>query len=162
MAENGVVRAWSSFLSADIIATAPSYDIVWPLDPASVFIDKNVFTGCCCKDYYEERATSLLHPFFPAFPWKLNFWSFFSHFSPFVLAYGQPLDPVSTFIVQYVITGDCCNDIYGERATLGYYHPTFPPLCLKIEFWGIFSHFSPFEPAYGWPHDPISPLLPKM
>ena len=151
MAENGVVRAWSSFLSADIIATAPSYDIVWPLDPASVFIDKNVFTGCCCKDYYEERNER-----------KLNFWSFFSHFSLFVLAYEQPLDPVSTFIVQYVITGDCCNDIYGERATLGYYHPTFPPLCLKIEFFGIFSHFSPFEPTYGWPHDPISPLLPKM
>ena len=57
------------------------------------------------------RSTSLLHPFFLPFPWKLNFWSFFSHFSPLVLAYGQSFDPVSTINDQYVITECCCNDI---------------------------------------------------
>ena len=56
--------------------------------------------------------------------------SIFSHFSPFVPAHGQPLDPTSltsAFYDKTIIIGSCCNDIYGERATLGYYHSIFPP-----------------------------------
>ena len=40
--------------------------------------------------------------------------SIFSHFSLFVPAYGQPLDPISAFIDKNVITGCCCNDICKE------------------------------------------------
>ena len=136
-------------------------------------------------------------------------------------AYAQPLDPTFTFIDKTIIKGCCCNDIYGEKATPGYYHPIschlpensifsqfwpffticayacktpwpnlhfywpkcyywvllqwylwresysrllpphFPAICLKIEFLDIFSHFLPFVPSFGQPHDLISTLIDK-
>ena len=66
--------------------------------------------------------------------------SIFGHFSPFVTAHGQPLDPTSAFIDKTIITGCCCNDIYGERATPGYYNPPF----LLYASISIFGHFWPF------------------
>ena len=42
---------------------------VRPLDPASTFIDKNVFTRCCCEDKYGEGATPVYYaPFSSHFP----------------------------------------------------------------------------------------------
>ena len=38
---------------------------------------------------------------------------------------------------------------------------TTPTICLKIEFLVIFGHFSPFVPAHGRPHDPISAFINK-
>ena len=87
---------------------------------------------------------------------KTEFLVIFGHFSPFVPAHGRPLDPISAFTNITIITGCCCNDIYGERATPGYYHPA---VCLKMEFFVIFSHFSPFVPAYG---RPVNPTFTKM
>ena len=39
--------------------------------------------------------------------------------------------------------------------------PHFPAISLKIEFLAIFHHFSPFVPAHGRPHDPISAFINK-
>ena len=65
------------------------------------------------------------------------------HFSPFVPAHGQPLDPTSTFIDKTIITGCCCNDIYRESySRLLPLH--FPAICLKIEFLVISIIFLPF------------------
>ena len=48
-----------------------------PLDPTSVFIDKNVITGCCCNEIYKKKATSgYYHLILPPFPWKFSFWPF--------------------------------------------------------------------------------------
>ena len=66
--------------------------------------------------------------------------SIFGHFSPFVPAHGQPLDPTSAFIDITIITGCHCNDIYGERATPGYYNPIFLPYASN----SIVGHFWPF------------------
>ena len=87
-----------------------------PLDHISIFIDKNVNTGCCCNEIYEEKANpGYCHPILPPFPWYFNFGpflAFFGHFSPFVPVCGPPLDPISAFIDKNVISGCCCNDIY--------------------------------------------------
>ena len=69
-----------------------------------------------------KSYSRLLLPHSPTIFLKIPFFGHFDHFSPFVPACGQPLDPISTFIDKNVITGCCCNDIYGERATSGYYH----------------------------------------
>ena len=69
----------------------------------------------------ESELLQFSTPPFPAISLEIEFLVIFRHFSPFVLAYGQPLDPVFTFINQNVITECCCNVIYGETATQGYY-----------------------------------------
>ena len=53
--------------------------------------------------------------------------SILGHLSPFVPAYGQPLDPTSAIINKNVITGYCSNDSYRKKATPGYYHSIFLP-----------------------------------
>ena len=93
------------------------------LDPTSAFIGINIMKGCCCNDIYGEKATP--HYYHTIF---LPENSIFDHFSPFVITQSQPLDPTSTFIGKNIIKGCCCNDIYGEKATPGYYQPIFPPL----------------------------------
>ena len=65
----------------------------------------------------------------------MQFLDIFGHFALFVPAHGWPLNPTSAFIDKNVITGCCCNDIYGKRATPGYYHPIFPPFAWKLNFW---------------------------
>ena len=94
-------------LSEDIIATTPSDNI---------FVNKRQGKGVT----HEQAQMVKKQP-------KMTKNSIYSHFSLFVLAYGQPLDPISAFIDKNVITGCCCNDIYGKRDTAGYYHPVFPP-----------------------------------
>ena len=196
-ANGGVVIAWSSSLSVDIIATASGNDIFvnhlvllqWyqqserylrplpphfpaiclkiqflaifdhfsqivpthqqSLDPTSAFIGINIMKGCCCNDIYGEKATP--HYYHTIF---LPENSIFDHFSPFVITQSQPLDPTSTFIGKNIIKGCCCNDIYREKATPGYYHTLFPPFAWKFNFWSflaIFGHFSPLVPTYARP-----------
>ena len=92
--------------------------------------------------------------------------SIFSHFSLFVPAYGQPLDPISAFIDKNVITGCCCNDICKEKATPGYYHTTsysiFLPFAWKFQFLVIFDHFPHLCRLMGDPLIPLLLLLTKM
>ena len=83
---------------------------------------------------YRESNSWLLSPTVPAICLKIQFLDIFSHFSLFLPAHGWPLNPTSTFIDKNVITGCFCNDICKERATLGYYHPIFPPSARKCNF----------------------------
>ena len=73
----------------------------------------------------ERKLLQAITTPFPAIYLKIQFLANFGHFSLFVPMRAKPLDPISTFIDQNVITGCCCNDIYGKRATPGYYHPIF-------------------------------------
>ena len=60
-----------------------------------------------------------------------------------------------------ISTGCCCNNIHGEKAIPGCFHPVFQPLpamWLKIGFLAILS---PFAPAYGRPLDPTSAFIDK-
>ena len=91
--------------------------------------------------------------------------SIFGHFSPFVPAHGQPLDPTSTFIDKTIITGCCCNDIYGKRATPGYYNPIFPPYASNSifgHFWLFLTIFDHFCLLMGDPMIPPLLLFTKM
>ena len=58
----------------------------------------------------------------------IPFFAIFGHFSPSLLAYGQPLYSISAIIDENGITatGCCCIDICKEKATQGYEHPIFP------------------------------------
>ena len=88
--------------------------------------------------------------------------SIFSHFSLFVPAYGQPLDPISAFIDKNVITGCCCNDICKEKATSGYYHLIFPPFSWIFHVWPFLAVFHHLCLLVGDPLNPSSLLLTKM
>ena len=86
---------------------------------------------------------------------------FLAILSPFAPTYGWPLDPTSAFIDKNVITGCCCNDIYGEKAIPGCFHPNVLPssaICLKIQFFG---HLPPFVPTHGRPLNPTSAFIDK-
>ena len=96
-----MVIAWVSFLFTGIAATAPS---------------ENIYIN----------YSRLLLPHFLVICLKIQFLVIFYHFLPFEPAHDQPLDPTSTFIDITIITGCCCKDIYGERATPDYYH-SIPP-----------------------------------
>ena len=93
-----------------------------PLDHISIFIDKNVNTGCCRNEIYDEKATPGYYPpILLPFPWYFNFGpflAFFGHFLPFVPACEPPHDPISALIDKNIISGCCCNDIYKERQLL--------------------------------------------
>ena len=94
-------------------------------DPTFAFNDNNIITRCCCNNICGEKATpGCYHSIFCHL---IKNW-IFGHFWPFVPVRGQALDPNSAFIDKAIITGCCCNDIYGKKATAGYYHPIFPPL----------------------------------
>ena len=200
---------------------APAYGR--PLDPTSAIIDKNVITGCCCNNIYNEKAIpGCFHPIVlpsPAICLKIQFLaiyphlrllmgnpltpppllltkmlsldaaaiiymekresrlflplcsaishhlpekSIFGHLPPFAPAYGQPLDPTSAFIDKNVITGCCCNSIYGEKAIPGCFHPIVPPspaICLKNQFLAIYPHL---RLLMGDPLTPPPLLLTKM
>ena len=80
-----------------------------PFDPTATFIDKNIITGCSFNNIYRERAAPYYyHSIFLPFAWKLSL-VIFGHFSPFVPAYGQPLDFTFTYIEKNTMTGCCCN-----------------------------------------------------
>ena len=76
---------------------------------------------------------------------------------PFVPAQRQPLDPTSAVIDKNVITGYCCNDSYGKKATPSYYHSLF----LYLSENSILGHLSTFVPAFGQPLDPNSAFINK-
>ena len=104
----------------------------------------------------------LLPPHYPAISCHLPENSIFGHLPPFASAFGQPLDPTSTFIDKNVITGCYCNNIYREKAILGCFHPIVspsPPICLKIPFLAIYPHLRLLK---GDPLTPPPLLLTKM
>ena len=74
------------------------------LDPTSIFMDKNVITGCCCNEIYKKKATSgYYHLILPPFPWKFNFWPFLAIFHHLCLLVGNPLTP-SPFLLTKMLT----------------------------------------------------------
>ena len=131
-----------------------------PLISPPLSLTKMLSPGAVAMITMERELLQSIMPPFAAISPKIEFLVIFRHFSPFVLAYGQSLDPVFTFIDQNVITGCCCNDIYGERATLGYYHPIFPPYAWKLNFWSFLAIFHHLSLLMGDPMTP-SPLLEK-
>ena len=76
--ENGVVIAWSSFTFTDIIAMVPS-------DINFVYKDRYGAMGSLIS-----RHQGFKRP-------KMAKKGILSHFSPFVPAYGRPVNPTSTF-----------------------------------------------------------------
>ena len=116
--ENGVEIARSSFLFRDIIATAPN---------DTIFINKS-------KDVVKRLPISRQkRKKWPKRP-KMEYLPIFDHFSPFVPAHAWPLDPTSTFVHLNDTTWCFFNEIYGEKAFPGYYHPIFPPFAWKFNF----------------------------
>ena len=150
--ENSIFSHFSLFV--------PAYG--QPLDPISAFIDKNVITGCCCNDICKEKATpgyyhTTSYSIFLPFAWKFQFLVIFDHFSPFVPAHGWPLNPTSAFIDKNVITGSCSNEIYGKKATPGYFNPIFPSFAWKLNFRTFLAIFHYLCLLMGNPL--IAPLL---
>ena len=93
----------------------------------------------------EEAIPRCFHPIVPPSPAICL--KIFGHLPPFAPVYGQPLDPTSTLIDKNVITGYCCNNIYGKKAISGCFYPIFPPSptsCLKIQFLTIYPHLRLF------------------
>ena len=69
--------------------------------------------------------------------------SVFGHLPPFAPAYGRPLDPTTPFINKNVITGCCCNNLYGKKENPGCFYPFVPlspTICLKNQFLAIYPH----------------------
>ena len=91
----------------------------------------------------------LLH--FPMISLKIQFLAIFGHFLPFVPAHGQPLDPTSPFTNITIITGCCCNDIYGERATPDYYHSIPTSEAWKLNNWPFSAIFHDLSLLLGDP-----------
>ena len=103
-----------------------------------------------------------LSPHFPTICKKIPFLAIFGHFSPFVPAHGQPLDPTSVFIDKNVITRCCCNEIFKAKATTGYYHLILPPFPWKFNFWPFLAIFHHLCLMVGNPLTPSPFLLTKM
>ena len=125
-----------------------------PLIPPSLLLTKLLSKGAVVMISMERKLLQAITTPFPAIYLKIQFLANFGHFSLFVPMRAKPLDPISTFIDQNVITGCCCNDIYGKRATPGYYHPIFLLFAWKLNFWifsAIFSLWAFFW-ATPWPH----------
>ena len=65
-----------------------------PLDPTSIFIDRNVITRCWCNYIYGEKATPrYYHPIFPPLAWKFYFWPFLAIFHHLCQRMRDPLIP---------------------------------------------------------------------
>ena len=130
----------------------------WPLDPTSLFIDINIIIGYCCNEIYRKKATpGYYNSIFLPFAKKIKFLVIFGHFLSFVPAHGWPLDPTSAFISKNVITGCCHNEIYGEKATPGYYNLIFLPFAWKFNFCPFLAIFHHLCLLMGNPL--IAPLL---
>ena len=111
-------------------------------------LTKMFSVGAVAKITMERELLRLLRPLFQSFPWKLNFGSFFSHFSPLVLAYGQSLDPVSTSMLLprkkvYVHLGyificfqnsKCNNWLISLRVIFSLYEMVSVHICLPNSF----------------------------
>ena len=102
----------------------------------------------------ERRLFQVVSTSLPAISCYLPENSIFGHLPPFVPAYGRPLDPTSTFIDKNVITGCYCNNINGEKAIPGCFHPIVLPS--PAIYWKF--NFRPFTPictclwATPWPY----------
>ena len=84
-----------------------------PLTPHLLLLTKMLSLDTVTMIAVERR---LLQATITPFSCYLSENSILGNLSPFVPAYGQPLDPTSVFFDKNVITGCCCNDIYGKRA----------------------------------------------
>ena len=124
-----MVIAWSNSLITDFIETAPTDNIL-------VNKSRGEINGL-----HMSRLKW----------WKMAKYSIFGHFSLFLPRNGQPLCSISTFIDKNVITGCCCNDIYNEKITPGYYHSIFLTFAWKLNFWSFLAIFSPFVPTRKQP-----------
>ena len=115
----------------------PKTSIFWPFfpicaslcmgnasTPFPLFLKKIYFWVLLQWYIQKESNFRLLSPNFPAISLKIEF---LAMFSPFVPAHGQHLYPMSAFLKENVITRCCCNDIYKQKATLGYHHPILTP-----------------------------------
>ena len=80
--------------------------------------------------------------------------SIFGHFSTIVPAHGRPIDPTSAILTKL----GAVAMISAERKLFQAITTQFSHHLLENL---IFSHFSPFVPAYGYPHDPISAFIDK-
>ena len=113
----------------------PTYK--WPHCPISVFINKIDVTWYHCNDICKGKATpSNYYPVFPTFAQKFNFWPFFNNCACSWATHWSHLRYIDK-------TRCCCNDICGEKATPGYYHPILPPFAWQLNFWpfsAIFYH----------------------
>ena len=158
MAENGVVTAWSSFLSADIIATAPSYDIVVNKSRGRIKGSHNITTRCCCNDICGEKATpSCYHPIFPPSNWKLDFWSFLAICAcSWLTSWSQLRFYWQNYYHRVLLQWYLWRKSYSRLLP-----PPFPSIGLKIQFLAIFGHFSPLVPTHVWPLDPASAYRQK-
>ena len=113
---------------------------------------------CCCNDIFGQRATSgYYHSIFPPF-------AIYRHLSPF-LAFlhhlcllKSKLGPISACIDRNIFTRCCCSDTCKEKANPGYYHPTFPALAWKFNFWPFLAIFHHLSLLMGHPLIP-PPLL---
>ena len=128
-----------------------------PLIPPPLLLTKLLSKGAVVMISMERKLLQAITTPFPAIYLKIQFLANFGHFSLFVPMRAKPLDPISTFIDQNVITGCCCNDIYGETV---YYHPIFPPFTWKLNFWSFLAIFHHLSLLMGDPMTP-SPLLEK-
>ena len=132
-----------------------------PLDPTSIFIDRNVITRCWCNYIYGEKATPrYYHPIFPPLAWKFYFWPFLAIFHHLCQRMQDPLIP-SPFYWQKCYQRVLMKWYLQRESYSSLLQPHFPAICQKIDFFVIFSHFSPFVPAYTPPLYPTSTFIDK-
>ena len=98
-----------------------------PLTPSLFLLTKMLSLVVVAIISTDRSHVRLLSPHLPAIFVKIPFFDHFHHFLPLMPAYEQTLCPISACVDKNNFTGRCCNDICKERATLGYYHPIFPP-----------------------------------
>ena len=86
------------------------------------------------------------------------------HLSPFLAILHHlcllksKLGPISACIDKNIFTRCCCSDTCKEKANPGYYHPTFPALAWKFNFWPFLAIFHHLSLLMGHPLIP-PPLL---
>ena len=113
---------------------------------------------------HRESCSRLLTPHFSAISLKIQFLAIFGHFWPFfticACSWATPWSHLRFYwhnyyhwvLLQWYVYRESCSRLLP---------PHFPAISLKIEFLVIFGHFSPFVPAHGRPHDPISAFINK-
>ena len=137
--ERKLFRDVSTPLSHHLLPFAWEFNI-WPFTPFAPAY--GLLQYCTRRESYSRLFPPIVSPF-PAISRHLPENSIFGHLPPFAPAYGQPLDPTSTFIDKNVITGRCCNYIYREKAISSFFSPIVPPcpaICLKIQFFAFYPH----------------------
>ena len=89
-----------------------------PLDPTSIFIDRNDITRCWCNYIYGEKATPrYYHPIFPPLAWKFYFWPFLAIFHHLCQRMRDPLIP-SPLLLTKMLSAGADEMISTERELL--------------------------------------------